>query len=50
AGPMAELLVALETGVEPNISGRDNLRTMALIDACYESAKTHRAIELPTPS
>ncbi|MFG0268074.1 MAG: Gfo/Idh/MocA family protein [Rhodopirellula sp. JB055] len=48
AGPMAELLVALETGVEPNLSGRDNLRTMALVDACYESAETHRAIELPT--
>lgn len=48
AGPMAELLVAIETGIEPNLSGRDNLRTMALVDACYESAKTHRAIELPT--
>jgi predicted dehydrogenase len=37
-GTMAQLLVALETGTEPAISGRDNLKTMALVDAAYESA------------
>lgn len=45
-GPMAQLLVALETGSEPEISGRDNLRTMALVDAAYRSAAEHRAIEI----
>ncbi|MEO1528875.1 MAG: Gfo/Idh/MocA family oxidoreductase [Planctomycetota bacterium] len=45
-GPMAELLVALERGEEPEMSGRDNLRTMALVDACYESATEKRAVEL----
>ena len=37
-GPMAELLCALETASLPEISGRDNLGTMALVEACYRSA------------
>ncbi len=45
-GPMAQLLVALEEGTEPEISGADNLNTMALVDACYLSAKEHRAVTL----
>ena len=45
-GPMAELLLALEEKREPTISGKDNLQTMALVDACYVSAKEHRAVEL----
>lgn len=45
-GPMAQLLCALETGSEPEISGRDNLGTMALVEACYRSAAEHRAVEL----
>ena len=45
-GPMAELLIALERGEEPAMNGDDNLHTMALVDACYKSAKSHRAIEL----
>lgn len=45
-GPMADLLIALEEGGEPAISGRDNLGTMALVEACYRSAKEHRAVEL----
>jgi len=28
---MAQLLIALETKTEPEISGRDNLKTMALV-------------------
>ncbi len=43
---MAELLVALELGTEPAMSGQDNLQTMALVDACYVSAAEHRAVEL----
>lgn len=46
AGPMCELLCALETGSQPSLSGRDNLHTMALVDACYLSAREHRAVEL----
>jgi predicted dehydrogenase len=46
AGPMAELLLALEENREPTIGGRDNLRTMALVEACYRSAKEHRAVEI----
>lgn len=45
-GPMSELLIALETGNQPSISGIDNLETMALVDACYQSAEEKRAIEL----
>ncbi|MDB6121496.1 MAG: ATP-dependent Clp protease ATP-binding protein, partial [Pedosphaera sp.] len=43
-GTMAELLIALEKGTQPTISGRDNLKTMALVDAAYLSAKEHRAV------
>jgi predicted dehydrogenase len=45
-GTMAQLLVALETGEEPEISGAENLQTMALVDACYRSAQEHRAVAL----
>ncbi len=43
-GTMAQLLVSLENSTAPAISGRDNLETMALVEAAYESAKEHRAI------
>jgi predicted dehydrogenase len=46
AGPMAELLCALEQGRAPSHSGRDNLRTMALVDAAYRSNREHRAVEI----
>jgi predicted dehydrogenase len=45
AGPMAELVCALEDAREPSLSGRDNLHTMALVEACYTSAREHRAVE-----
>lgn len=44
-GTMAQLLVALERGEEPAIGGRDNLKTMALVDAAYRSVEEKRAIE-----
>jgi predicted dehydrogenase len=44
AGTMGQLLLALETGRQPAISGRDNLKTMALVDAAYRSAAEHRAV------
>jgi predicted dehydrogenase len=46
AGTMAQLLVAVEEGKAPEISGRDNLKTMALVDAAYMSAGNHRAVSL----
>jgi predicted dehydrogenase len=42
-GPMADLLVSLETGKQPSISGRDNLGTIALCEAVMTSAREHRA-------
>jgi len=45
-GPMAQLLCALEDDAMPEISGDDNLRTMALVEACYMSAREHRAVDL----
>jgi len=45
-GTMGQLLIALETGATPAISGRDNLHTMALVEAAYRSAAEHRAIEI----
>ncbi len=46
AGTMGQLLIALENNTEPVISGRDNLKTMALVDAAYLSAAEHRAVAL----
>lgn len=45
-GTMAQLLIAVENNSEPEISGSDNLYTMAIIDACYESIKLQRTIYL----
>lgn len=45
-GPMAQLLCALEENTLPEISGDDNLKTMALVEACYRSVAEHRAIAL----
>ncbi|MGC1274742.1 MAG: Gfo/Idh/MocA family oxidoreductase [Planctomycetaceae bacterium] len=45
-GPMADLLCALEDGRPPELGGDDNLKTMALVDAAYRSAREHRAVEL----
>jgi predicted dehydrogenase len=43
---MAQLLVAVENNSEPEISGKDNLITMAIIDACYQSIKEQKTIHL----
>lgn len=45
-GPMAQLLTALENRTEPEMSGRENLGTMALVEACYRSVRDHRAVEI----
>jgi predicted dehydrogenase len=45
-GTMGELLSSLAEGREPAISGRDNLRTIALVEACYKSVEQHRPVRL----
>jgi predicted dehydrogenase len=45
-GTMAQLLIALEGGAEPAISGRDNLKTMALVEAAYLSSVQFRSVGL----
>jgi predicted dehydrogenase len=46
AGTMGGLLHALETGEEPDISGRDNLKTIALCEAVFAAARDHRVARL----
>jgi len=41
-GTMAQLLVAIENETEPEISGRDNLQTIALCEAVFAGARDHR--------
>ena len=45
-GTMSQLLVALENNCEPEISGRDNLKTMALVEAGYLSAAQGRLVTI----
>jgi predicted dehydrogenase len=45
-GTMAQLLCALEEGGEPEISGRDNLETIALCEAVYAAGQEHRVTRL----
>jgi predicted dehydrogenase len=40
------LLDALSTAAPPSNSGRDNLKTIALLEAAYQSAEQGRAVEL----
>jgi predicted dehydrogenase len=47
-GTMAQLLIALEDETEPVISGKDNLKTMALVEAAYFSVARFRSVELNT--
>ena len=41
-GTMCQLLVALETGEAPVLTGRDNLKSIALVEAAALSAQEHR--------
>jgi predicted dehydrogenase len=43
---MAALMDAIATGREPSNSGAENLRTMALVEACYRSVHEHRPVEI----
>jgi predicted dehydrogenase len=43
---MGQLLDSLARGTEPEISGRDNLGTMALIEAGYLSLQERRLVRV----
>jgi predicted dehydrogenase len=45
-GVMAEVLAALDGGPAPSSNGRDNLSTLALIEAALVSVREHRAVAL----
>ena len=45
-GPMSDLMDAVATGREPRTSGRDNLRTLALVLGSYRSAEERRSIRV----
>jgi predicted dehydrogenase len=45
-GTMAQLLVAVEEGTEPEISGRDNIETIYLCEAVYRAARDHEVIRM----
>jgi len=45
AGTMAGLLRAIEAGAEPDISGRDHLKTLALCEAVLSAGHEHRVVE-----
>ncbi|CAN5912461.1 Gfo/Idh/MocA family oxidoreductase [soil metagenome] len=42
SGPMAGLMMALESGEDPDISGADNLRTIALCEAVLRGGRERR--------
>ena len=43
---MEQLQYALETWTEPELSGVDNVKTMALVEAGYRSIAEKRAVPL----
>lgn len=45
-GPMAELMRAIATNSEPATNGRDNLKTMAIIEAGYRSLRERRSVAI----
>lgn len=46
AGTMGQLMRAIQEGTAPEISGRDNLRTLAVIEAAYRSIAERRTVDL----
>jgi predicted dehydrogenase len=46
-GPMASLLKAIATGGVPRTSGRDNISTLKIVHALYESGSNHSVVKLP---
>ena len=50
ARSMRLLLAAVAGGEAPSISGRDNLNTVAMLDACYRSAAGGEVVHLDPPA
>jgi len=50
SGTMAGLLRAIEDDSEPDIPGRDHLKTLALCDAVLAAAREHRVVAFDAPS
>jgi len=46
AKPMLSLIDAIQTNGEPATSGRDNLRTLRIVEALYESDRLGRTVTL----
>ena len=46
SGPMGELMDSIARKREPVIGGRDNLQTMALVEAGYRSLEQHRPVAI----
>jgi predicted dehydrogenase len=49
AAIQAHWIGCLRAAAEPETSGRDNLRTLALVEAAYRSASAASTVELPQP-
>jgi predicted dehydrogenase len=49
AGALARFVTAIRDGAEPPSSGRDNLRSLAVMTAAMESAATGTPVEVPIP-
>jgi predicted dehydrogenase len=47
-GPMASLMCSIEDDGTPDPSAEDNLNTIRLLHAIYESAREHQVIEMAT--
>ena len=45
--PMADLMNAIASGRPPATNGADNLGTMAIVEAGYQSIRERRAVEIP---
>jgi len=45
-GTMSELLYAIENDIEPDINAKDNITTIACVEACYKSIKEERTVKL----
>ena len=45
-GTMSSLLVAIENGIDPEISAEDNIYTIGCVEACYQSIKEGKTVYL----
>jgi len=43
-GTMSQLLVAIEKNQQPEVSGQDNLETIALCEAIFQSSQSHKVL------